>query len=57
MKGKTTIYYDEEGDFLEITNGDISDTYSKNRGNGVFEIIDEKTGNVKGISIVKDINN
>ncbi len=51
MEEKTTIYYDEECDFLEITSGDLSNTYSKNRGNGVFEIIDEKTGKVKGISI------
>ena len=53
MEGKMNIYYDEEGDFLEITNGDISNTDSKNLGNGVFEIVDEKTGQVKGISVFK----
>ena len=45
------IYYDEEGDYLEITNGDISNAYFDNVGNGVFKIIDKETGEVKGIAI------
>lgn len=45
------IYYDEEGDFLEITNGDISNCYFDNLGNGIFQIIDKTTKEVKGISI------
>ncbi len=53
MEGEMNIYYDEEGDFLEITSGDLSNTYSKNLGNGVFEIINEKTGEVMGISVFK----
>jgi len=45
------IYYDEEGDFLEITNGDISNCYFDNLGKGLFQIIDKSTGQVKGIAI------
>lgn len=45
------IYYDEEGDFLEITNGNISNCYFDNIGNGVFQITDKKTKEVKGIAI------
>ena len=30
------IYYDEEGDFLEITTGDISNCYFDNMGHGIF---------------------
>jgi len=45
------IYYDEEGDFLEITNGDISNCYFDNFGNGIFQIIDKRTKEVKGIAI------
>ena len=45
------IYYDEEGDFLEITNGDISNCYFDNLGNGLFQIIDKESGQVRGIAI------
>ena len=45
------IYYDEEGDFLEITNGDISNCYFDNLGDGIFQIIDKETKEVKGIAI------
>ena len=45
------IYYDEEGDFLEITNGDISNCFFDNIGEGIFQIIDKKTKEVKGIAI------
>jgi len=41
MKGQLQLYYDEEGDFLEI-----------NIGEGIAERIDEKTGKVTGISIL-----
>ena len=47
------IYYDEEGDFLEISNGDISNCYFDNLGNGIFQIIDKKTKEVKGIAMHK----
>jgi hypothetical protein len=45
------IYYDEEGDFLEITAGDISNCYFDNVGEGVFRIIDKSTKEIKGIAI------
>ncbi len=45
------VHYDEEGDFLEITLGNISNCYFDNVGNGIFKIIDKTTKEVKGISI------
>lgn len=45
------IYYDEEGDFLEITMGDISNCYFNNIGNGIFEITDKSNKKIKGIAI------
>jgi len=45
------IYYDEEGDFLEISTGDISNCYFNNIGDGIFEIIDKTNKKVKGIAI------
>ena len=45
------IYYDEEGDFLEIINGNISNCSFDNLGNGIFQIIDKSTKEVKGIAI------
>lgn len=51
MNNKTRLYYDEEGDFLEITKGDISNCYFDNLGKGIFQIVDKITGEIKGISI------
>ena len=51
MKNQMKLYYDEEGDFLEITSGDISNCYFDNLGKGLFEIIDKTTNEVKGIAI------
>ena len=51
MANEMNIYYDEEGDYLEITNGDISNSYFDNVGNGVFKIIDKQTREIKGIAI------
>jgi len=51
MKEEMSIYYDEEGDFLEIIIGDISNCYFDNIGNEVFKIIDKKTSEIKGIAI------
>ena len=45
------IYHDEEGDFLEITSGDISNRYFDAIGNGIFKIIDKKNSEVKVIAI------
>lgn len=52
MKGRLNLYYDEEGDFLEINIGKYTKGYFKNLGDGVFERIDEKTGKVTGIAIM-----
>ena len=51
MDSEMTLYYDEEGDFLEITFGDISDCYFDNNGTGIFKIINKLNGEVKGIVI------
>tara|TARA_Y100000034_G_scaffold132697_1_gene196309 strand:- start:217 stop:441 length:225 start_codon:yes stop_codon:yes gene_type:complete len=45
------LYYDEEGDFLEITNGDMSNCFFDNIGNGVFKIVDKTTNEIKGMAI------
>ncbi len=45
------VYYDEEGDFLEITGEDISNCTFKNLGNGLFKIVDKDTDEVKGMAI------
>ncbi len=52
MKGKLNLYYDEEGDFLEINIGGYTKGYFKNLGDGVFERVDEKTRKVTGIAIM-----
>ena len=51
MKDQLYIYYDEEGDFLEINLGEYAEGYFKNLGKGIFERIDKKTGKVTGITI------
>ncbi len=45
------IYYDEEGDFLEITSGNIDNCYFDNQDKGIFQIIDKNTGQTKGVAI------
>ena len=45
------IYYDEEGDFLEITTGNIDNCYFDNLGNEIFKIIDKSTKDVKGFAV------
>lgn len=52
MKGQMQIYYDVEGDFLEINLGKYTEGYFKDIGEGVAERIDEKTGKVTGIAIL-----
>src|SRR3989344_4394628 len=41
----------EERDFLEITDGDISNCYFNNLGDGIFQIVDKSTKEVKGVAI------
>jgi len=50
-KGKLHVYYDEEGDVLEVILGKPTISYMKNLGNGTFERIDEKNGKTKGFLI------
>ena len=53
MKGKMNLYYDEEGDYLEIFVANKSkNQILKNLGKGVFEKRDEKTGEIIGIAIL-----
>ena len=51
MSNELNLYYDEEGDFLELNMGDYSEGYFKNLGDGIFERIDKKTNKVTGIAI------
>ena len=51
MENKMSVYYDEEGDFLEITAGDTSNCYFDNLGNGTFKITDKKSGEIRGIAL------
>lgn len=46
------IYYDEEGDFLEISIGKPTKCYSEEVQPGIFLRKDEKTKEVKSIGII-----
>jgi len=52
MKGLMNIYYDEEGDFLEITLGKSKEGYAEEIDEGVFIRKDEETNEVLGIGIL-----
>lgn len=52
MKENLYVYYDEEGDFLEINMGEYTEGYFRDIGKGISERIDEKTGKVTGIAIL-----
>jgi len=65
MKGKLSIYYDQEGDFLELLIGKPREGYHEELQKGIFERRDSKTNEIIGISIfnfkkrtekLKDIN-
>ena len=51
MKGDLQIYYDEEGDFLELGIEGRPNYTFKNLGKGIFEKVDKKTGEVTGVAI------
>ncbi len=51
MKDKMNIYYDDEGDLLEIQIGEPTPSYYEEISDGVFERIDEKTNKVKGFAV------
>jgi len=46
------IYYDIEGDFLEINIGKYTRGYFKDIGEGIAGRIDEKTGKITGVAIL-----
>ena len=52
MKSKMNIYYDEEGDFLEIGLDGRRNGYFVDVGEGISKRIDEKTGKIIGIAIL-----
>ena len=52
MKGNLQIYYDEEGDFLELNLGNYTEGYFRDIKDGIAERIDKKTGKVTGIAIL-----
>ena len=47
-----SLYYDEEGDFLEIIIGKPTKCYAEEMDNGIFIRKDEKTNEVKSIGIL-----
>ena len=51
MKNELNIYYDEEGDFLELQRGNYKKGYFKNLGEGIFERRNEKTKEITGFAI------
>ena len=51
MSNELNLYYDEEGDFLELNIGAYTEGHFKNLGDGIFERIDKKTNKVTGIAI------
>ncbi len=52
MKGEMQLYYDEEGDFLEINIGKFTQGYFKDVGEGVAERVDERTGKITGVAVL-----
>ena len=52
MKGPMNVYYDEEGDFLEISIKKPTKCYAEEVEPGIFLRIDEKTEEVRGVGIL-----
>ena len=46
------MYYDEEGDFLEINIAEFSEGFFRDVGDGISERVDEKTGKVTGVAVL-----
>ena len=51
MSNELNLYYDEEGDFLELNVGEFAEGYFKNLGDGIFERLDKNTNKITGIAI------
>jgi len=52
MKGKMNIYYDEEGDYLEIFIANASPTYGEEIGEDITLFKKENSNEVVGIGIL-----
>ncbi len=52
MKQELDVYYDEEGDFFEISIDEDTEEYVEEQNDGVFIIIEEETKKVRGIGIL-----
>ncbi len=52
MKEQMRVYYDQEGDFLEISIGNPTECYATEVEPGVFIRKDEKTEEVKSVGIL-----
>ena len=52
MKGQLRIYYDEEGDFLEIRIGESRSNYGEERSDDITIFRDTETDEVVGIGIL-----
>ena len=52
MKGKMNIYYDEEGDYLEIFIEGSGQTYGEEIGDDVTLLKNEKTGDVIVVGVL-----
>ncbi|MEK6926298.1 MAG: DUF2283 domain-containing protein [Nanoarchaeota archaeon] len=52
MKGQMRIYYDEEGDYLEIFIAGADPTYGEDVGDDITLFKKESTGEVVGIGIL-----
>ena len=51
MKGLMRVYYDEEGDFLEISIGKPPQSHAEEVKPGIFLRFDDKTEEVKSVGI------
>lgn len=52
MEKKLNIWFDKEGDFLELTIGKPVKGFFKEIGNDMLERVDAKTGKIIGFSIL-----
>lgn len=48
---KLQLYYDEQGDFLELHFGDYAKGHFKDAEDGIAYRVDDKTGKITGIAI------
>lgn len=51
MKGNLHLYFDEEGDYLELQVGQPREGYFEEVKDGIFERKDSKTNEVIGLAI------